>query len=57
VDGCLNILFIRIVKKNLVDNGLQKYNNLVRFNMLIIGFSLGMDILIISMMSLRNTFV
>ncbi|CAG9982225.1 unnamed protein product [Clonostachys byssicola] len=57
VDGCLNILFIRIVKKNLVDNGLQKYNNLVRFNMLIIGFSLSMDILIISMMSLRNTFV
>ncbi|KAH7312651.1 hypothetical protein B0I35DRAFT_356415 [Stachybotrys elegans] len=57
VDGCLNILFIRIVKQNLVENGLLKYRNLVKFNMFIIGFSLSMDVLIIAMMSLENTFV
>ncbi|KEY75038.1 hypothetical protein S7711_01372 [Stachybotrys chartarum IBT 7711] len=57
VDGCLNILFIRIVRRNLVENGLTKYKNLVNFNIFIIGFSLSMDVLIIAMMSLDNTFV
>ncbi|KAM5345952.1 hypothetical protein ACJ41O_011813 [Fusarium nematophilum] len=47
----------RIVQHNLVERGLFKYRNLVRFNMFIIGFSLSMDVLIISMMSLKNTFV
>lgn len=57
VDGALNIYFIRIVKVNLVKHGLAKYRRLVRFNMFIVGFSLSMDVLIISMMSLPNTFV
>ena len=57
VDACLNILFIRIVRQNLVARGLLKYQGLVTFNILIIGFSLGMDVLIIAMMSLDNTFV
>ncbi|KPM38050.1 hypothetical protein AK830_g8545 [Neonectria ditissima] len=57
VDAALNFLFIRIVKKNLVGLGLAKYDNLVKFNMFIICFSLGMDALIICMMSLKNTFV
>ncbi|RYP12979.1 hypothetical protein DL765_007066 [Monosporascus sp. GIB2] len=57
VDGALNIYFIIIVRRNLVQNGLQKYNRLVHFNMFIIGFSLSMDVLIIAMMSLKNTFV
>jgi hypothetical protein len=57
VDAALNILFIRIVKKNLVGLGLTKYDNLVKFNMFIIGFSLSMDVLIVCMMSLNNTFV
>ncbi|KAK7431613.1 hypothetical protein QQZ08_001831 [Neonectria magnoliae] len=57
VDAALNILFIRIVKKNLVDLGLAKYDNLVKFNMFIICFSLAMDVLIVAMMSLKNTFV
>ncbi|KAH7116280.1 hypothetical protein EDB81DRAFT_916545 [Dactylonectria macrodidyma] len=45
VDGALNFYFIRI------------YKGLVKFNMCIVGFSLSMDVLIISMMSLHNTFV
>ncbi|RYP78791.1 hypothetical protein DL769_003127 [Monosporascus sp. CRB-8-3] len=57
VDGALNFYFVAIVRRNLVQNGLQKYNRLVHFNMFIIGFSLSMDVLIISMMSLKNTFV
>ncbi|KAK1598417.1 uncharacterized protein LY79DRAFT_288068 [Colletotrichum navitas] len=57
VDGALNIYFVRIVQKNLVTHGLTKYKRLTRFNMFIIGFSLSMDVLIIAMMSLKNTFV
>ncbi|KAI8281153.1 hypothetical protein K4K59_008343 [Colletotrichum sp. SAR11_240] len=57
VDGALNIYFVRIVQKNLVMHGLTKYKRLTRFNMFIIGFSLSMDVLIIAMMSLNNTFV
>ncbi|KAJ4078995.1 hypothetical protein BFJ63_vAg18291 [Fusarium oxysporum f. sp. narcissi] len=57
VDGALNYYFIRIVQRNLVMRGLTKYRSLVKFNMCIVGFSLSMDVLIISMMSLHNTFV
>ncbi|KAI0206208.1 hypothetical protein F4808DRAFT_469404 [Astrocystis sublimbata] len=56
-DAFLNIYFIRVVQLGLVRNGLTKYQGLVRFNMFIIGFSLSMDLLIITMMSLPNTFV
>ncbi|KAI1117744.1 hypothetical protein F5Y14DRAFT_447689 [Nemania sp. NC0429] len=57
VDGALNMYFIRVVQKRLVRNGLTKYRSLVHFNMSIVGFSLSMDLLIITMMSLHNTFV
>lgn len=57
VDGVLNIYFMRTVQKNLVNHGLKKYESLVKFNVFLIGFSLSMDVLIISMMSLKNSFV
>ncbi|KAI9738839.1 MAG: hypothetical protein M1834_008346 [Cirrosporium novae-zelandiae] len=57
VDAALNFYFIYIVKEKLVAQGLSKYKPLVRFNILIIGFSLGMDVMIIGTMSLHNTFV
>ncbi|KAF2994901.1 hypothetical protein E8E14_002072 [Neopestalotiopsis sp. 37M] len=57
IDAALNIYFISIVSRNLVHNGLSKYKALSHFNMFIIGFSLAMDVLIIAMMSLNNTFV
>lgn len=57
VDGALNFYFIHLVRANLLVAGLTKYKTLVQFNMSIIGLSLGMDVLIISMMSLNNTFV
>ncbi|RYC58540.1 hypothetical protein CHU98_g7681 [Xylaria longipes] len=56
-DAFLNIYFIRTVQHGLVRNGLTKYRGLVHFNMMIVGFSLSMDLLIITMMSLPNTFV
>ncbi|KAI0532181.1 hypothetical protein GGR58DRAFT_523429 [Xylaria digitata] len=56
-DAFLNIYFIHVVQHGLIRNGLTKYRNLVRFNKFIIGFSLSMDLLIIAMMSLPNTFV
>ncbi|KAL1596365.1 hypothetical protein SLS60_009011 [Paraconiothyrium brasiliense] len=57
VDGCLNWYFIRTVKQNLVANGLQKYNRLVRFNERIIVVSLLMDVMIIGAMSIPNGFL
>ncbi|KAF6787289.1 hypothetical protein CSOJ01_15270 [Colletotrichum sojae] len=57
VDGALNVYFVRIVQKSLIMHGLTKYRRLTQFNMFIIGFSLSMDVLIIAMMSLNNTFV
>ncbi|KAH7409904.1 hypothetical protein DE146DRAFT_643284 [Phaeosphaeria sp. MPI-PUGE-AT-0046c] len=57
MDAYLNIYFIRTVKANLVSNGLQKYNKLVRFNQYMIVVSLLMDVVIIGAMSLPNGFV
>ncbi|KAI0490148.1 hypothetical protein F4859DRAFT_501730 [Xylaria cf. heliscus] len=50
-DACLNIYFIRVVQHELVRNGLTKYRSLVHFNMFIIGFSLSMDLLIITIIT------
>jgi hypothetical protein len=57
VDAALNWYFVRVVRSNLVKPGLKKYEALVRFNISIIALSLTMDVLIIGMMSLHNTFV
>jgi hypothetical protein len=57
IDACLNWYFIFTVKRNLVVNGLQKYNRLVRFNQRIIIVSLLMDVMIIGAMSIPNGFL
>ncbi|KKY27610.1 hypothetical protein UCDDS831_g00715 [Diplodia seriata] len=56
-DAALNWYFIGQVKKRLIANGLQKYNALARFNTQIILISVGMDLLIIGTMFLKNTAV
>ncbi|KAI0150226.1 hypothetical protein GGR57DRAFT_514496 [Xylariaceae sp. FL1272] len=56
-DGCLNVYFIWLVQKRLVSSGLEKYRRLAKFNTFIIAFSMSMDVFIIGMMSLSNTFV
>jgi len=57
IDGALNWYFIHVVKSNLVEHGLEKYNALVRFNQRIIVVSLIMDVAIIGAMSMPNGFV
>jgi hypothetical protein len=54
IDVYLNVYFILTVKANLVRNGLQKYERLVRFNQLMICVSLLMDLVIVGAMSIPN---
>ncbi|EKG12731.1 hypothetical protein MPH_10144 [Macrophomina phaseolina MS6] len=57
IDAALNAYFIKTVRQNLVKNGLQKYNSLLKFNMRIIFISILMDVMIITAMSIPNSFV
>lgn len=57
VDAMLNWYFLRTVKSNLINNGLTKYNKLVRFNQKMVIVSLLMDVMIIAAMSIPNSFV
>ncbi|KAF2866306.1 hypothetical protein BDV95DRAFT_505159 [Massariosphaeria phaeospora] len=57
IDAALNWYFLKVVKANLINNGLQKYNKLLRFNQRIIVLSLLMDVMIIAAMSIPNSFV
>ncbi|TGO27157.1 hypothetical protein BPAE_0046g00190 [Botrytis paeoniae] len=57
VDALLNIYFMKTVYSKLVGNGLQKYKTLIKFNAVLVIFSLSMDAVIIGMMSLKNSFV
>lgn len=57
IDVGLNALFVYLVRSSLIAYGLTKYVRLYRFNLACICLSVTMDILIISMMSLSNTFL
>ncbi|RSL50768.1 hypothetical protein CEP53_008695 [Fusarium sp. AF-6] len=57
IDAALNFYFIHLVRSRLIANGLTKYNRLYRFNLLMIGVSITMDVLLIAMMSLPNDIV
>ena len=57
VDGILNWYFLRLVNTNLIKAGITKYKRLYNFNAFIVGVSLCMDVLIIAMMNLKNSFV
>lgn len=48
---------MRVVKGNLVKNGLMKYKRLVQFNQRIIVVSILMDVMIIGAMDIPNGFV
>ncbi|THU81291.1 hypothetical protein K435DRAFT_809198 [Dendrothele bispora CBS 962.96] len=49
LDAILNVVFIRTVKKRLIDYGLTKYDKVVLFNQRIIILSIGMDIFLLCM--------
>ncbi|KAK7432144.1 hypothetical protein QQZ08_001435 [Neonectria magnoliae] len=57
MDAILNFYFIWVVKKRLIANGLHKYNRLYQMNLFLVGISIALDILLICMMSLPNSFV
>lgn len=57
IDGFLNFYFMRVVKANLIKNGLEKYGRLVQFNQHMIVISLLMDVMIIAAMWIPNGFV
>ncbi|KAI9736127.1 MAG: hypothetical protein M1834_001011 [Cirrosporium novae-zelandiae] len=53
IDAALNMYFMYLVQAKLVSRGLNKYQPLVKFNIMIIGFSLAMDVSFLS--SLQDT--
>ncbi|KAE8335361.1 hypothetical protein BDV24DRAFT_169304 [Aspergillus arachidicola] len=58
VDAALNIWFVRVVQRRLVQYyGLSKYAPLARVNAWLIVVSIGMDVLLIGLMSLHNPLV
>lgn len=57
VDGCLNAYFLYLVHSKLVAAGMTKYRPLFKFNAFIVFISLSMDVLIISMMNMKNSWV
>ncbi|KAH8755423.1 hypothetical protein F5883DRAFT_504700 [Diaporthe sp. PMI_573] len=57
IDAGLNFYFIYLIRAKLIANGLSKYMPLFRFNLLIVGVSMALDITLIGVMSLPNGFV
>ncbi|KAF2269535.1 hypothetical protein CC78DRAFT_604253 [Lojkania enalia] len=57
IDLALNAYFLYLVRSRLITKGLTKYQSLFKFNAGIILVSLSMDVLIIAMMSLPNTYI
>ncbi|KAH6887042.1 hypothetical protein B0T10DRAFT_575493 [Thelonectria olida] len=57
IDAALNFYFIYVVKKRLISNGLSKYTRLYQMNLFLVGISITLDVLLIGMMSLPNSFV
>ncbi|PLW16206.1 hypothetical protein PCANC_12537 [Puccinia coronata f. sp. avenae] len=54
-DILLNAVFIFYVRKTLISNGLTKYNELVKFNVLVIVFSIALDLGIVSLMFMHGS--
>jgi hypothetical protein len=56
VDLALNLYFLYLVRSRLISRGLTKYWRLYNFNAAIIMVSTSMDILLLGLMSLPNTY-
>ncbi|KAM0334545.1 hypothetical protein ACHAQA_001575 [Verticillium albo-atrum] len=57
IDASLNLAFIFLVRSRLIACGLTKYKILFRFNLAMICISMSLDVMIIGLMSLPNTFM
>ncbi|KAH8883085.1 hypothetical protein GQ53DRAFT_883580 [Thozetella sp. PMI_491] len=57
VDIGLNIYFVYLVRSQLINNGLTKYTRLFQVNLIMIGISSSLDVIIIGTMSMKNSLV
>ncbi|KAK8063107.1 hypothetical protein PG997_015204 [Apiospora hydei] len=57
VDSSLSIYFVLLIRRNLIDNGLDKYMPLYRFNLFMVGCSIALDCILIASMSIPNDIV
>ncbi|KAF9034248.1 hypothetical protein BDZ89DRAFT_1158094 [Hymenopellis radicata] len=57
LDLALNIVFIRTVKKSIVERGFTQYEAVMRYNMTLIAISIAMDVFLICLTLLPNYFV
>ncbi|KAI1103009.1 hypothetical protein F4804DRAFT_353254 [Jackrogersella minutella] len=56
IDCVLNIYFIYVVRSGLISNGLTKYMPLFIFNIIMLTFSLSLDVILIGVMSLGQIY-
>ncbi|KAI0886751.1 uncharacterized protein GGS22DRAFT_199113 [Annulohypoxylon maeteangense] len=56
IDVALNVYFIYLVRSGLISNGLTKYMPLFIFNIIMLTFSLSLDIILIGVMSLGQIY-
>ncbi|KAI1762257.1 hypothetical protein GGR53DRAFT_532814 [Hypoxylon sp. FL1150] len=56
-DLCLNLYFVYQIRSRLINNGLNKYLRVYRMNLVLVSISMILDVVLIAMMSLPNTFV
>ncbi|KAK4159812.1 hypothetical protein QBC43DRAFT_221101 [Cladorrhinum sp. PSN259] len=54
IDASLNIYFMRLVRTKLIANGLTKYKLVYKFNIFMVCISIGLDVLIVGIMSLDD---
>ncbi|KAK3989317.1 hypothetical protein QBC44DRAFT_241571 [Cladorrhinum sp. PSN332] len=54
IDASLNVYFMRLVRTKLIANGLTKYKLVYKFNIAMVCISIGLDVLIIGIMSLDD---
>ncbi|KAK4228581.1 hypothetical protein QBC38DRAFT_351459, partial [Podospora fimiseda] len=54
IDAALNIYFMWLVRTKLIANGLTKYRLVYKFNIFMVCISIGLDVLIIGIMSLDD---
>ncbi|GJN69810.1 hypothetical protein PLICBS_003862 [Purpureocillium lilacinum] len=57
VDFSLNMRFVFLVRSSLVNYGLTKYKRLYQFNLVMVAFSMSLDVIIIGVMSLPSDLV
>ncbi|KAI0440509.1 hypothetical protein F4803DRAFT_465649 [Xylaria telfairii] len=57
IDASLSIYFAYLVRTKLIANGLFKYNRLYRWNVVMIIFSVALDVILIAVLSLGHGFV